>query len=665
MNKIPFSAAVFFAALLLGARGSAASDPGEHPFLAPLLRDHMVIQRGVPAPFWGWTDPGRKVTLRLGAHVAEATADAKGAWRASFEALPAGGPYTVIVSGPQTQILQDVLVGDVWICSGQSNMEMGVGNVDNAEAEIAAANDPQIRLCTVDRKLSLAPRDAMAGQWAVCTPEAIQSGGYWNGFSAAGYFFARDLRRDVHVPIGLIDAAWSGTPAQAWTSEAALRRDVPDYRPALDELDAARDDQRRGLSRDIHQRFEEWCAKNDPGTAGHWEAEATDASAWGAIAEPGVWEGSGVAELSAFDGVLWLRREFDLPAGAEKKDAVLRFKADDDDTAWVNGAPVGSTFGFAPDRAYTVPASALREGRNVVTVRVLDTAGPGGLTASTQGFGVTVGDGREISLAGPWRYRIGAPLAGTPPLPQDIESNANYPSVLFNGIVHPMLPLPIKGVLWYQGESNVDQAYQYRALLPAMIRDWRRRWGEGDFPFLIVQLAGYGAPLDGPADSKWAELREAQAMTATHGKNIGLMTAADIGGDLHPKNKQEVGRRLALLARSQVYGETIEASGPQFRAMNVVNGAARLTFTHSAGLAAKDNGPLTGFTIAGADRKFVRASARIEGTSVIVSSPEISHPAAVRYAWADNPVCSLVNGAGLPALPFRTDDWPGLTAGAR
>jgi len=624
----------------------------------------MVIQRGLPATFWGWTDPGRKVTVRVGAQAVDVVADASGAWRARLTALPTGGPYTIVVTGPQTQVLRDVLVGDVWICSGQSNMEMGVGNVDNADAEIAAADHPEIRLCTVDRRLSLAPRDVMGGHWATCTPETIRSEGFWNGFSAPGYFFGRDLQKDIKVPIGLIDAAWSGTPAQAWASEEALRRDVPDYRPALDLLDTTRDQQRRGQSLDLNQRFAEWYGKNDAGTGAHWEAPDLDVSTWGTIAEPATWEGAGVSELRDFDGVLWLRREFDLPAGAEAKAAVLHFKADDDDTAWVNGTPVGSTFNFAPDRAYTIPASVLHAGRNVVTVRVVDTGGPGGLTASTQGFDIIDGSGQSISLAGSWRYRIGAPLTGTTPMPQDIESNADYPSVLFNGIVHPMLPLPIKGVIWYQGESNIDTAYQYRTLLPAMIEDWRKRWGQGDFPFLIVQLAGYGAPSDGPAESKWAELREAQAMTAAHTKNVGIMTAVDIGGDLHPKNKQEVGRRLAILARAKVYGEKVAPGGPLYQSMKVKDSAIRLTFTDADGLAAKDGGTLTGFTIAGVDRKFTRATARIEGGVVVVSSPDVSNPVAVRYAWADNPACSLVNNSGLPAMPFRTDDWPGITTAA-
>jgi len=242
-------------------------------------------------------------------------------------------------------------------------------------------------------------------------------------------------------------------------------------------------------------------------------------------------------------------------------------------------------------------------------------------------------------------------------------NHAFKPTFLWEAGIARLIPFAMRGVLWYQGESNIDTAYQYRALLPAMIGDWRKRWGLGDFPFLIVQLAGYGAISDGPADSKWAELREAQAMTAAHGKNVGIMTAADIGGDLHPKNKQEVGRRLALVARAKVYGEKIESSGPLFRSMKAQDGAIRLTFTHAEGLAAKDGGALTGFTIAGADRKFVRAAARIEGGAVIVSSPDVSHPVAARYAWADNAACSLVNQAGLPALPFRTDDWPGITAG--
>jgi sialate O-acetylesterase len=324
---------------------------------------------------------------------------------------------------------------------------------------------------------------------------------------------------------------------------------------------------------------------------------------------------------------------------------------------------VGSEEVWDQARNYTVPASALKAGRNVIAVRVLDIAGAGGIDGKPEQMSLVPGTGDAISLSGPWLYKVGVNLTKTDPAPVHFDNNPYVVSAIYNAMIAPLFPYGIKGIIWYQGEANADHAYQYRTLLPTMIKDWRSRWGMGDFPFYIVSLANYMQAPANPQDSAWAELREAQAMTATSLKHSGLALAIDIGNpnDIHPQNKQEVGRRLALIALAKDYGKETEYSGPEFKRMKVDGGKVRLTFTHIAGGLVAKGDKLTGFAIAGADRKFEWADAVIDGDKVVVSSPAVPNPVAVRYAWADNPVCNLYNQAGLPAGPFRTDDWPGIT----
>ena len=663
------------AALVSGARAQEAK-----PFLHPLFTDNMVLQRGTADPVWGWATPGSAVVVRVAGKSAKATAGADGKWTARVGPLAAGGPYTLTVSGERAVTLKNVLVGDVWLCSGQSNMQFGVQNLADAKEEIARANHPKIRLFSVPLVTGDTPRALVSGSWQVCTPETIQQGS-WGGFSAVAYFFGRDLQKALGVPIGLIHSSWGGTPAEAWTSAEALDR-LPDFHPVITAQAQARQDP-NGFA----QRIEAWYAKHDPGSApaaptpavstaasntaannaadggapapaAHtWADPALDTSGWKTMRLPTAWERSGAPEMAVFDGVVWFRREFDLPAAWAGKDLTLHLgPIDDRDTTYVNGRAIGGLNDYQALRDYKIPAADLKPGRNVLAVRVLDTGGEGGLDGKPEQMRLEAPGAPAVSLAGAWLYKIGAPLPAGDPAPSPGGGDQNTPTFLYNAMIAPLVPFGMKGAIWYQGEANVGRARQYQALLPAMIGDWRGRFG-GPFPYLIVQLANFLPAQPEPGESAWAELREAQARTARRVPRAGLAVAIDIGeaGDIHPKNKQEVGRRLALAAEAVAYGKPVEDSGPIFVGMTVSGSAATLRFGHAAGgLVAKGGGPLKGFAVAGPDGRFVWADARIAGDTVVVSAPSVSAPADVRYAWADNPVCNLYNKAGLPAVPFRT-----------
>lgn len=660
-EKLPF-VSLCLAALMALANASPAAAPAAKPFLSPIFGDNMVLQRDKPCALWGWAKPGGQVSVSLGQPAVRAVADAEGKWQLTLPAHPAGGPHEISIAGAQTLTLHNVMFGDVWICSGQSNMEFGMGMTADSAAEIAAASNPNIRLFAVPKQTALTPVAAPAnGRWDICKPETVRVGA-WNGFSAVAYFFGRELQQDLKVPIGLIQTAWGGTPAEAWTSESALKDKMPDFGPKLSQLAEARAAVEAGTY-DYAKVIAGWYQKVDPGE--NKAAPEFDASGWKTMVLPRIWEQSGDPQLARFDGLVWFRREVDLPAEAAGKAGVLHLgPVDNIDTTWVNGALVGGMDNLTLPRKYNLPAGVLKAGRNVIAVRVLDYGGGGGIPGTPNQMSLEISNVPAVALAGPWQYQIAASLAQTGSFPVRIPGNANYPTELYNGMIAPLVLLAMKGVIWYQGEANGDRSYQYRKLLPTMIEDWRQNWGQGQFPFLIVQLANFTASLPQPAEAPWAELREAQWMTAKTVPNTGLATAIDVGeaADIHPTNKQEVGHRLALAARALVYQEKIPYSGPAYDTMKVEGNAIRLNFTNTnGGWVAKDGKPLTGFAIAGANHQFVWADAEVDRNSVVVSSPQVPQPIAVRYAWANNPVCNLGNGASLPALPFRTDDWPGLT----
>lgn len=625
------------------------------PLLSPVFGDHMVLQRDKPNTFWGWAVPGTTVKVAIEGHTATGTADAQGKWMAKITPPPTGGPYRVTIDGPQHLQLEDVMVGDVWICSGQSNMEMGIGLIGNPAEEIAAANYPNIRLYNVPKTTATTPLGVNAASWVQCTPASVSTGG-WGGFSAAAYFFGRELNRRLNVPIGLVETCWGGTIAEAWTSKKGLDP-FPEFHPGIAALEASSAGQVP-----ITSQYDDWLAKNDPGMKAGWQNGEPGAPKWMPVQVPTSYEALG---RDKFDGVLWFSRQVDVPD--PKADASITLgEIDDMDTVWINGTQVGASYAWDVKRDYKIPAGTLHAGKNTIVVRVFDGQGPGGFRSARDAFAIKFGDGTSIPIAGEWGFREGINLATAPPLPID-STNPNIPTALYNGMIAPLLPMAIKGAIWYQGESNADRAYQYRKLLPAMISDWRRLWGQGNFPFFIVQLANFGQRAPEAGDDAWAELREAQTMTANKVPNTGLALAIDIGdaADIHPKNKQEVGRRLALAALKIAYRQNVAFSGPTYRSMKREGNAIRVAFDHVEGRLNAKDGILQGFSIAGADQKFHWATAQIDGDTVIVSSPDVPDPVAVRYAWASNPAATLYNNANLPAVPFRTDAWKGITMGRK
>lgn len=644
-----------------------------HILLPRVFGDNMVWQRDRRAPVWGTAEPGRRITVQFLDRRATATVRPDGTFRAMLPAIPSGGPADMTITDGNDSIrLKNVVVGDVWVCSGQSNMEWPVSASKNPEAEIAAADFPQIRLFQVEKRADPEWTGDVDGEWEVCSPATV------GRFSAVAYFMGRSLHRSSGVPIGLIHSSWGGTPAEAWVSREALGTS-PVLRPILARLEGA-----LATAQDPAARAA-WEASQvgrvggnliDPGNKGFDQGFAGDEppGEWKRVRLPGAME-SLSPELN-IDGAVWFRRAVDIPPGWAGKDLVLTLGAIDDfDDTYFNGTLVGRTTGAQPGwwqhvRQYTVPASLVRPGRNVVAVRVFDQILAGGLVGPADKMTLAPADGTggsAISLAGDWTYRIeyGRP---TPPNPPGGAGDPSLPTALFQGMFRPLIPFAIRGAAWYQGESNADRAEQYRTLLPALVRDWRRRWNQGDFPFLIVQLANFLPRDTEPGESEWAELREAQAMATRRVRNAALAVAIDIGeaDDIHPRNKQDVGERLAMAARQLIPGlPGPKGLSPQYRSHVVREGRVRLTFTHAETLKTTDGGAPRGFAVAGADRRWVWAHARIVGNEIEVWSDRVPNPVAVRYAWSNNPDVNTVDEQGLPLAPFRTDDWRMRTAGRR
>ncbi len=634
---------------------SAADTPADLR-LAQVFSDHGVLQREKPLPVWGWAAPGAAVTVTLAGQSKAATAAADGRWSVTFEplALSATPLELVASSGAAKATASDLLVGEVWVCSGQSNMEMSAGwGIRDAEKEVAAATFPKIRLLNVGKNAADKPAADLAGTWAVCSPQTI------GNFTAVGYFFGRDLQRGLgDVPVGLIESAWGGTPAQAWTSHEVLAG-VPalaGYAKQFDEVMAGYPAAKAAYD----ERLKAAPASNNQHDDTGWEKPALDVTTWKDMPLPQNWEATGLN----IDGVVWFRRTVEIPAASAGKDLALSLgPIDDQDTTWWDGEKVGAMGGWNDPRDYTVPATLVTAGKHVIAVRVVDTGGGGGFHGKPEQMFAKPAVGEAISLAGPWQFSVAEEIAAKPQPPMG-PGNPWLPSSLRNGMITPIIPFAIRGAIWYQGESNAGSAWQYRTLFPAMIRDWRTAWGEGDFPFYFVQLANFMPAAKTPGESDWAELRDAQFFTLRSLPATGMAVAIDIGEatDIHPKNKQEVGRRLSLWALADIHGQKLEASGPLYTSAKVEGAGIRVSFDHlGGGLVAKD-GALKQFAIAGEDHKWVWADALIDGDSVMVSSALVDKPVAVRYAWNNNPDgCNLYNQAGLPASPFRTDDWPAVT----
>lgn len=634
--------------LLLVALMSTSSDSLAQLRVSRLFADGMVMQRDAAVPVWGWAAAGQDVEVVFDgtAHAAEASSD--GSWSVTLSAMPAGGPHSMVISAAGERVeIEDILVGDVWIASGQSNMEWQVANADDAEAEIAAANDPFIRHFRVPASWAAQPEETLAGgEWHAATPAHVGS------FTAVGYFFARELRKHVDVPVGILHTSWGGSRIEPWMSAEALGLQEDAYEQILAgeraREERLRDQLRQAIGGELPTK-DAGMAEGEP----VWAAPDLNDAAWGSMPVPRRWEEVG---YEGMDGVAWYRTTFDLTPEEAEQDAVLGLgMIDDSDVAWVNGHEVGGMeVAWNKARVYDVPASALAAGANTVAVRVVDTGGGGGIVGSSDLLYVEV-NGARHPLAGEWKFKVGS-------VSVNLESEKNQiPTLLYNKMIYPLLRFPIKGALWYQGESNAypEGAVAYHDQFKTMIRDWRARWDSGEFPFLWVQLANYMEADEQPSESGWALLREAQS-AALELPNTGQAVAIDVGesDDIHPRNKQYVGRRLALAARKIAYGQDVVFSGPVYTGHTFREGRMVLAFDHiGRGLTAR-GGNLEGFAIAGEDGRFVWANAEIKGDYVVVWSDAVARPVAVRYAWGNNPdKANLYNRNGLPASPFRTDSW--------
>jgi sialate O-acetylesterase len=627
--------------------------------LPKLVGDNMVLQQNTRLPLWGWAAPGEKVTVSFQGQKLSAKAGKDGKWTVTLSPVPAGGPYQMTIQGKNTIQIKDILVGEVWLASGQSNMEWRLSsNVNNFKQEIANADFPQIRLIDVNNAVAFRPLTEMESDgWKVCSPQTA------GGFSAVAYFFARDLHQRYKVPIGLVTSEWGGTPAEAWTSGPALKA-FPEFGKQVAEMENDKSDLTKQIT-EYNLKREAWLKSVGDRDRGYmaggktWADADFDASAWKKMQLPSLWEDKNV--LPDYDGVVWLRKELQVPADAAGKPITLHLASiDDTDSTSFNGRKVGSTTGYNVLRVYTVPGELVKAGRNVIAVRVVDTGGGGGIYGDEKELYASVG-GKNIPLTGDWSYQAAVDVTDMPKAPFT-SALQNSPATLFNAMIAPLIPYAIKGAIWYQGESNAGRAY--RTLFPAMIKDWRSRWGY-DFPFLFVQLANYMKDKDQPADYEWAELREAQTMTLSL-PNTGMAVTIDIGdpNDIHPLNKLDVGLRLAMAARKVAYGEKDAVySGPTYASMTTEGGKVRVKFANTgSGLVVRDKyGYVRGFSVAGADKKFVWAKGYQDGNDLILYSDEVKNPVAVRYGWSNNPEGNIYNKEGLPAVPFRTDDWPGIT----
>jgi sialate O-acetylesterase len=626
--------------------------------LPRILSNNMVLQRNTDFRIWGWADKGEKVTVLLNDVERKVKAGKDGNWSVLFPAMKEGGPYTMLVKGKNEIKLTNIMFGDVWVCSGQSNMEFPLSQANDADNEIASANYPDIRLFQCPHNVQFVPVDDVeSDEWQACTPETIRN------FSAVGYFFGRNIYKNINVPIGLLFTAWGGTNIETWTSRESISQ-VKDFEGKLQEMknyDPEKVVARRKTQIDSVLRTFGTDEKGMVGDKAVWADPGLDASTWKNMDLPVLWESAG---LYGLDGIVWFRKEFQLPQDVASKGLVLYLgPIDDSDITWVNGEKVGETINkYNEDRIYKVPADILKPGKNIVTIRVEDTGGGGGVYGKPEQLKIVSGD-FQVTLAGSWKFRF-----NSSDIKVDMSSFVgpnSYPTLLYNGMIHPFLNFSVTGAIWYQGESNADRAYQYRTLFPLMINDWRTSWNNPEMSFMFVQLANYMKPPVEPGESEWAELREAQLMTLTLPKT-GMAVIIDIGeaDDIHPKNKQDVGKRLALAALKITYGEDIVHSGPIYKSMNISGNKVTLDFDYTAsGLNCHDRyGYLKAFTIAGKDRRFYWAKAYIENNKVVVCSDLVANPVAVRYAWADNPDdANLYNNEGLPASPFRTDEWPGVT----
>ncbi len=626
-------------------------------FVSPIFGDNMVLQRGKPNAFWGWAQPGERISLEIDGRSATAIAGKDGRWRVSIDPPAPGGPYTLKIRGAtQTIELHEVLVGDVWLCGGQSNMELGLSRAENGADEIQSANHPEIRLFKVQTRVAYAPAMVPQGSWKICSPQTAGENG---GVSAVAYFFGRKLQDELHVPIGLVVDCLGGTPAESWMSPATLRT-LKNFDGPLNEIDRLH---ARG-GPEYGSFLMHWLDEYDAGN-NIWSAADFDDSEWKTLQIPGSFLSLGVADEPC---VCWFRKQITLPDPLPAGKASLFLGSIEKmDTSYINGHWVGASSWVENPRVYPVGDNVLHPGTNVIAIRVFRMKPDGGFLAKPDGLKLVLGNQTSIPLAGDWKGELSVDVRPPQKLPLMFENYPTMPAVLYEGMIKPLAPLAIRGAIWYQGEANFTRAFQYRTLLPLLIGDWRAAFAQGDFPFYLVSLPAFMHRRDQPGDDGWAELREAQALTAQTVKNAGLAVTVDTGDadNIHPAQKKVVGERLALVALANEYGQKIVCAGPTYASVKRTGNTMILHFTQTEGGLKVKGDVLKEFSIAGLDHQWHWADAKVDGDTVVVTSPSVSDPVAVRYAWQANPAATLYNGAGLPAVPFRTDDWPLSTESAK
>ncbi|MEP7267845.1 MAG: sialate O-acetylesterase [Saprospiraceae bacterium] len=631
-----------------------------HP--ANIFGDHMVLQRNQSLKFWGWNTPGEKVNLSIGEKSGMATTTADGKWEITIEAMPAStSPFALTISDSDEKFkFTDILIGEVWLCSGQSNMEFKVRQVDHADEEMANANYPMIRHIEIPKATSFTPeKDFQDTEWQVCNPVTV------GGFTAVGYFFARKISKELNVPIGLVHSSWGGSHVETWISkDAMLASDV--LKSYAQNMPTSWAEDAKKMEKQTIKRFHgnkdfdiSKLNEND------YLKDDYDFAKWTSLNPMGQWDWK---DVPSFRGTVYIQKEIELKEIDTKGIAEMTFGHNTGDISfYINGKLVNSGF-YTDEIKFKIPIGVLKPGKNNVLVKFSENREPEwwgvGLFGAANGFNLKTAANNTFPLMkGDWKAR---PSWDSPRKYMPWMNNEG--TLCYNAMIAPLVGFPIKGALWYQGESNAGRAYEYRISFPMMIKDWRNKWGS-EFPFYWVQLSSFGAFNDSNTGSDWAELREAQSMTLSLPKT-GQAVTIDIGNptDIHPTNKQDVGLRLAWNALQNTYDQKIEGSGPVYLSMEIKKGKAILSFDHiGTGLKTSNKyGNLQGFEIAGADQKFYFARSEIVGDKVQVWQASVPKPVAVRYAWSNSPIdANLYNMEGIPASGFRTDNWKGVSEGKR
>lgn len=611
--------------------------------LASIFADNMVLQRDVKIPIWGWAAVNEHITVHFHNQSKSTKADHNGKWIVYLDKENAGGPFVLTVKGKNTIQINNILVGEVWICSGQSNMEWTVGQSENATEEIASANFSTIRHIKIPKEVnSQSNSDFKTTPWEVCSPQTVEN------FTAIGYFFAKELTQEVGIPIGLINASWGGTNIETWISKQGFESEA-EFREMIQTMPKINLDSLLKLKIESAERQIESIqnAKLDSKKAASFNLVDVNDSTWPEMQQPGIWE---TQQLGNFDGVVWLRKQFYLENTTNA--IVLEIPAiDDNDITYVNGIKIGQTNGWDKKRTYQIPAEILKTGQNTIAIRIEDNGGGGGIHGDENELKL-IFQNKEIPLAGKWKFQVES-------IKNSINEN-DFPSLCYNAMIHPLIPFAFKGVLWYQGESNAARAYQYKKAFPLLIHDWRQKW-QTDFPFYFVQLATFTTAGNSNQGCDWAELREAQTQTLAL-KNTGMVVTTDIGDptDIHPKNKQTVGKRLSTIALHHLHQKNKIHEGPTFQSFQKNENQLIITFQNTGKglITTNDYGFVNGFEIAGQDQHFHTAKAYIKNNKIIVSSDKVPNPVAVRFGWiGDASHCNLFNIEGFPAVPFRSDDW--------